>query len=355
MSPTFAQSIAQLDWTTMNIQDVAQRIGVSPTTISRTLSGRGRISERTRSRVLAQMKELGYTPNLNARRLIEGRSMTIALDWGSGSPDSPLDDVYMAQLVEGILHALQEQGYGLLLTPPGNSNLVEHWVRGQAVDGVLLLGGGSLAEDTRLAESMLSLGAPTVVIGHQPLPTRPRLGSVVIDLAVGMAEVARHLVEQGHRNIAFVGSRAGDAGLDGIQAALAESGLALPADRIRIAESPEAAESVALELLRGPAPTALIARTDNYALHILRTVRRAGWRVPEDVSIVGHDDISLAALYDPPLTTVRIDCTRLGQAAATTLLEILDAPETLRPPVVHPTRLVQRGTVAPPPTHRKGV
>jgi DNA-binding LacI/PurR family transcriptional regulator len=193
--------------TTMTIQDLAQRIGVSPTTISRTMSGRGRISERTRSMVLEQMKELGYTPNLNARRLIEGRSMTIALDWGSGSPDSPLDDVYMAQLVEGILHALKEQGYGLLLTPPGSSELVEHWVRGQAVDGVLLLGGGSQEEDTCLAESVLTLGAPTVVIGHHPLAARPRLGSVVIDLVVGMTEVVRHLVEQGHREIAFVGSR----------------------------------------------------------------------------------------------------------------------------------------------------
>jgi len=335
----------------MTIQDFAQKIGVSPTTVSRTLRGRGRISEQTRAMVLSQMKELGYTPNLNARRLIEGRSMTIALDWGSGSSASPLVDAYTAELIEGILGALTDQGYGLLLTPPGDQDQVESWVRGQAVDGVLILGGGTLAQDQHLAESALALGAPCVVIGHHALPERSRLGSVVIDLSVGMSEVVEHLQEQGHRRIGFVGSHESDAGLDGFRDAMAKAGL-LQEERVRIAENADKAEIVLEELMRSPnPPTAIVARTDTYALHLLRAARRGGWQVPNDLSIVGHDDISLAALWDPSLTTVRIDCTLLGQAAATMLLQILNAPDAIPDPVVHPTSLVRRGTVAPPSHH----
>lgn len=335
----------------MTIQDFAKKIGVSPTTVSRTLRGRGRISEQTRTMVLSQMKELGYTPNLNARRLIEGRSMTIALDWGSGSPDSPLVDAYMAQLIEGILGALTDEGYGLLLTPLGGRDLVENWVRGQAVDGVLLLGGGTRESDMDLAETSLALGAPCVVIGHHALPLRSRLGSVVIDLSVGMSEVVQHLKEQGHSRIGFIGSHDEDAGLDGFRAAMAAAGLPVEG-RIRIASTPEKGEAAMEELMRLPSPpTAIVARTDTYALHIMRAAQRGGKQIPQDLSIVGHDDITLASLWNPPLTTVRIDCTQLGQAAATMLLQILNDPETPKNPVIHPTSLVQRGTVAPPASH----
>jgi LacI family transcriptional regulator len=334
----------------MTINEFAQTIGVSPTTISRTLSGRGRISAQTREMVLARMQELGYTPNLNARRLIEGRSMTVALDWGSASPDSPLDDVYMAQLVEGILRALQRQGYGLLLTPPGGPETLAHWVRGRAVDGVIALGGGTLEEDLGLADSVLNLNAPCVVIGPYPLPVRPRLGSVVIDLSAGIVEVTRHLVEAGHRRIGFLGSRAQDPGLDGLRRALASLGTPLDEALVRIASVEAGAVEQAMAALLGhhSHPTAIIARTDFYALRAMRFARSQGVSVPGDVSIVGHDDIAFAALSEPPLTTIRIDCAKLGEAAATTLLRLLDAPDVSCEPSIYPTRLVPRGTVAPP-------
>jgi len=162
--------------------------------------------------------------------------------------------------------------------------------------------------------------------------------------------VTRHLVEAGHRRIGFLGSRAQDPGLDGLRRALAALGAPLDESLVRITTvEAGAVEEGMAALLNHPArPTAIIARTDFYALRAMRYARSQGINVPGDVSIVGHDDIAFAALAEPPLTTIRIDCAKLGEVAATTLLPLLDAPEIPCEPSIYPTYLIPRGTVAPP-------
>src|SRR5690348_11688563 len=120
----------------MNIKEFANAIGVSPTTVSRAISGRGRISDATRRRVLERMGPLGFTPNLNAQRLSQGRTDLVALDFGPGH--DPLADLFFAELTREIQDVLEPQGYGLLLN--GTSDVLNRWVRTRAVDGVLLIG-----------------------------------------------------------------------------------------------------------------------------------------------------------------------------------------------------------------------
>jgi len=180
---------------TPTIKEFADAIGVSPTTVSRSITRRGRISDETRQMVLERMEELGYTPNLHAQRLVSRRADTVALCLGGALV--PTTDLFLAGLIRGLQSALQECDNGLLILGPGA--LLKRWVDSRAVDGVIIVGGRP--EDDALALSIMRPEVPCVVIGSTPLPLGPHTGSVVIDLAGSGAKVARAFWERGHRTI----------------------------------------------------------------------------------------------------------------------------------------------------------
>src|SRR5437016_631398 len=120
----------------MTIKQFAQTIGVSPTTVSRAMHGRGRLNPATRSMVLDRMKELGYTPNVNAQRLSHGRTHLVALDFGAWH--DYLSDMFFVELTRGVQDVLEAHGYGVLLSGPGEA--LHRWVKTRAVDGVILMG-----------------------------------------------------------------------------------------------------------------------------------------------------------------------------------------------------------------------
>lgn len=335
----------------VTLRDVADSLGVSTSTISRTLNGQGRISPATRKLILERMKEMGYTPNVNAQRLVSGRAYTIALDFGANP--HLLGDMYFAELTRGIRDALQESGYSLLLNATGEK--LQHLVRSQAVDGVIVFGGEK--EEIERVRTVAAEGTPSVMISHCDLAPGPNFATVCTDLPFGACEVADFLVEQGHRRVAFLGSYDSDMVFEAFQERMARRGAPLDDALVAFAgPQPERAETIMREFMqRLEPPTVVFTRTDTLAAGALRAAHRMQVRVPQDVSVIGHDDVPFARLMTPALTTVRIDCGEMGGRAVEALRLMLDNPGVaMQPRIVRP-RLVVRETVANLVTHETAI
>ncbi|HZP84383.1 MAG TPA: LacI family DNA-binding transcriptional regulator [Chthonomonadaceae bacterium] len=327
------------------LRELAQAIGVSPTTVSRAMHGRGRISDATRQKVLQRIQEAGYTPNVHAQRLKVGRTQMIALDFGYWS--DVLSDMFFVELTRGIQDALEERGYGLLLTT--RKTALQQWVNSRAVDGVILVTGGPRKES--MPREIAASGTPCVVIGHEALTGIAGVGTVVVGLQNGAQQVARLLVEYGHRRISYLGSgEEGDMVLAAFREELERLGRSLPSELIRIVGyTPQSGADGMRALLALPdPPTAVFARTDALAAGALQAARLQGIPVPEELSIVGHDDVPFASLAEPPLTTVRVNCLELGKLATEMLFALIEQPEISPEPRVVQTELVMRETVAVP-------
>jgi DNA-binding LacI/PurR family transcriptional regulator len=297
--------------------------------------------------VLQRAQELGYTPNLNAQRLVAGRTYLVVLDCGPNP--HPFSDMFFVESLEGIQEALRTHGYGLLLSAPGDSPL--RWVKALAVDGVIL---GGEPQDETVAREIASFGMPCVVMGNRPIEDRPGVGCVRTGLHCGARQVAQKLVKYGHRRIGFISSYLPNLVLHYFREELAALGVDLP-DELVVAAGPAAEDGTraasALLALPDP-PTALFMRTDALAFGALRAAHQMGIRVPDQLSLVGHDDVPFARLTEPPLTTVRVDCVAEGKAAADTLVSLINQPGSFIPAQVIDTELVVRATVAAAPTHR---
>ncbi len=326
---------------TPTIKEFADAIGVSPTTVSRSITRRGRISDATRQMVLQRMGELGYTPNLHAQRLVSRRANTVALCIGGGL--APSSDLFLAGLIRGLQQALQQYDYGLLIL--GMGDVLKRWVDSRAVDGVVVVGGN--LEDAAVARSIVRPEVPCIVIGTTPLETELHIGSVVIDMAGSGAQVARTLFQSGHRRIGFIGSYFSQSVLPTFKRELESLGAPLRDEWVVIAgNTPDDGERAMCELLSlALPPTAVFTRNDELAIGALRAARKLHVAVPEQLSLIGHDDLAFAPFVDPPLSTVRIDCEAVGKVVVEMLFDLLDQPDTLFEPRSVPTELVMRDSI----------
>jgi LacI family transcriptional regulator len=268
----------------------------------------------------------------------------VALDF-SGWHDV-LSDLFFVEITRGVQEALEARGYGLVLNTTGDALL--NMVKARAVDGVILITGGP-AND-QIPRAISSRGAACAVIGHYPIEGIRGVGSVLVGLRSGAEEVARFLVKMGHRHIGFIGVEYPDIVHACFSAELERLGVALREENILIpGRKPSDGERAMNYLLsQSERPTAVFARTDALAAGALRATRKAGVRVPEDISLVGHDDVPFAELTAPALTTVRVDCVELGKLAADTLISLLKHPDTPCETSVVQTRLIVRETVNEP-------
>ncbi|HEY0247044.1 MAG TPA: LacI family DNA-binding transcriptional regulator [Gryllotalpicola sp.] len=330
------------------VRDVANLAGVSPKTVSNVVNGGVGVRPETRSRVEAALVELDYVPNLSARGLRNGRSGNIAL----ALPD--LSTAYSAELARWFVELAHERGWAVQLEQSGNSphrevELVSR-ARTHLIDGLVL-------NPTLLLSSVVAGMTelpPTVVIGE----VEPRgVDQVHVDSRGAARDMTEHLLQTGHRRIAIVGAsddrfRSATSLLreQGYVDALTAAGIAAdPALHIVTLEwTPAAAAAEFGRLLdRGiPRPDAVFCFTDSMALGVLHVLASRGIRVPDEVSVVGFDDITEAAYVVPALTTVGFDKRAIADAALTALeRRIADrsAPESV---TVVPYRLVHRASVA---------
>jgi LacI family transcriptional regulator len=334
------------------IQQLAAKSGVSVATVSRALNGSPEVSEATRHRILELARDLDYTPSAAARTLVSRRSHVVGviLETGPGHPD--LLHPFFQEVLVGLKHGAGRLGFDLLLfatDEPGNGFGGAHSYLRRAghhgVDGAVVMGfDGRDPEIERLAAAELPCMAVDADLGG------PRTGFVMSENREGAALAVRHLHELGHERIATItGALATRPGLDrleGYRDELAALGLA-PGEEYVVEgdfydESGYRGTRQLLEL--DEPPTAIFAASDLMAAGALRAANELGARVPEDVAVVGFDDIGLASLIQPELTTVRQDMHALGEAAANGLARMIESPELPPARELLPTRLVVRAS-----------
>ena len=347
-----AQTLTQQKSAIMTIEEFARKIGVSSATVSRAIHGKGRINPQTRQMVLQRMEELGFTPNLHAQNLAHRRSRTIGLEYLGRT--EVLSDMFLIALARGIQRVLTQHGYNLLLNPVGvaheRESLLRRWAHSRAVDGAIVVGDPDVSVDW--LQKLVTQKTFCVVIVHHPPPPLANVGCVTLDLSRGIAQVAELLCSLGHCRVGYIGSIEPDPVLPMFQKQVARHGGEVhPQHIVYAGRTPEEGALAAQQLLqREPRPTATFVRTDVLAIGVLRTVRAMGLRVPEDISLVSHDDVPLAQFTAPPLTTVRVDYEALGKSAVEMLAAMLERKPIALSRTVH-TTLIQRATVAPPLHH----
>lgn len=314
----------------VTLKDVAREAKVSNTTASRVLTGKESpvlISEATRRRVLDAAGRLGYRPNLLARGLRTQRSGTV------GVLVADITDPFSAALIPEITAVFTERGYQFLLSHAAldpRAGLAYDRLLGSWVDGILVLSDYVLGRE---AEAEV-LAHHRHVVGVARTRENTLIPAVNVDDALGIRLALEHLLTLGHRHIGFVGSRLAwdmDRRLEVFLAAMAERGLALPPEAIALVpHSAAGGYAAASRLLDAKVPlTALLCAADLLAVGALCALQEAGSRVPQQISVIGFDDIPLAAYTTPPLTTVRQPVDALARTAATLLLDAIEGLATV--------------------------
>lgn len=294
---------------------VAQRAGVSGQTVSRVANGSPRVDPETRARVEQAMAELGYRPNRAARALRTGRSQTLGL------VAQTLATVGNSRMLQAVADAAASRGYALtVLTLGADADIADAFdrLRDQGVDGAVVLN-----EATALARDAASVGLRLVVVDSPP---DDRFTVIGTDHAAGARLATEHLLVAGRRTVHHLAGPAGSFAAAererGWREALADAGAEQP-DLVR---GDWSAASGFDAVMRMPAPgvSAIFAANDQMALGALRALAGSGRRVPDDVAVIGFDDIADAANFQPPLTTVRQDFDALGERAVSALVEWIE-------------------------------
>jgi LacI family transcriptional regulator len=339
-------------------REVAERAGVSRTTVSFVLNNVPgiRISEETRRLVQDAARELDYHPDATARRMVSGRTHVVGFVLRQ-RPDQAFADHFVPAVLNGFSQAAAAQDKKVLLetiAPGDDSGGYTHLLRERHVDGMVL--SGPRSDDEELLR-IYAQGAQVVLLGQLPGTTIP---FVDVNNRGGAALATRHLLELGHRRIALITNAEPvyTAAADrqaGYREALEAAGVTFDASLVRYGKfTPQSgAEAMAQLLATGTAPTAVFVASDTVALGALQVMRRHGLRVPQDISLVGFDDVPLSAFLDPPLTTVRLPAFGLGWGAAELLGRLIAGEEVRASQVTLETELVVRESSGPPPHDRR--
>lgn len=324
----------------VTIAEVAREAGVSKQTVSRVLNNKGEISQATRNHVLTIIERLGYRPSILARGLATHKTMTLGLV----VPD--IGNPFFSEITRGADSAAHTAGYSLLLgdafEDPEREADVLCTLEGKRVDGIVLC-------SSRLSDDQLDTfcaDQPMVLVNRQH--TRANVGSVRVDDAAGATAAVRHLVQSGRRVIGFLSgppnSHSGQERAKGYVAALQEAGLTLdPTLNSSCPPYVEGGRQTALNLLTTrPDVNALLCYNDLVAAGALQACAKLGRRVPENVAVIGCDDIPLAEMVTPPLTTLHVSQQEMGVSAVQLLLnKIHGCVEECRDIVLQPQLVIR--------------
>ena len=336
----------------VSIQDIAGEAGVSHATVSRALRNSPLISADVRERIQRLARDMGYTPNAVAQSLKGQRTKAIGLVVTS------IADPFVGRVVRGIEDVAYRANMSVFLSvscndPEREMEVIETFHR-RRVDGII---SAAAQISGRYAEQLAQTVVPTVLVNQQAEATTELLHSVDVDDHEGALRAVGHLVELGHRNIGYVGAgnrpRSNRRRLAGYRDALRAAGIEPDEDRIRISppghrfHTEDVADGAALvrELSR-TGVTAVFCYNDMIAVGALLACRDQGTAVPEQLSVVGFDDIETAQYVTPPLTTIHQPKLRLGHMAMEMMLDLLEG----RPVENHvlPTELIRRSSTSAP-------
>ncbi|MEW5869007.1 MAG: LacI family DNA-binding transcriptional regulator [Chloroflexota bacterium] len=327
------------------LEEIAKLAHVSRSTVSRVINDDPDVREATRRRVQRVIDELGFQPNRAARSLAGGRMRILGLVIPRGVARL-FADPYFSVLIEGVTAACDVRDYSLMLwliEANDEQRMTNQILHGGLVDGLLIT--SALPSDF-MVQALEDDQVPYVLVGQHP---KKECGYCVdIDNASSAREAVLHLLRLGHKRVAAIhGSDSTRVGLErrwGYLEALQLRGLTpLPVFQVE-ADFTEIGGYYAARRLLQVSPDAIFAASDAMAIGALRAIREAGLRVPEDVAVVGFDDMPFAAHADPPLTTIRQPIQHLGSLAAEMLIERIENPQMAPRRVILPTELVVRAS-----------
>lgn len=330
-------------------RDIARLAGVSPAAVSLAINGKPGISQETRQKVLAIARQNNYCTGAASAQMLRERSTYIAALFRT---DAQLEDqAFYAELSTAAMVACRELGYTLVSTYiTGSDSMLElpPSIRSGEVDGVLIFGD----QEPGIYVELSKIGIPFVILDCSRPSQYP---SVFVDYSQAAYDATRHLIELGHRDIAFLSNGTlhdfNTLTLNGFQQATTEAGIALYPNRFQIdIEDTQTVEQCLERALAGPCqPTAIFCTVDMYALKIMRKLFQMGYRVPEDISLIGIDDVALSQLIFPGLTTMCVDRDAMIREGLGMLTRMLrgEKPQSRR---LAPPKLILRQTTAAPRT-----
>ncbi len=327
----------------ITIDDVAKYAGVSRQTVSRAINNMNGISEKTRQRVLATIEELGYRPSRLARGMASNQSKTIGLVIGN------ILNPAHSEVIRGLETMAQTVGYNVFIRTTNYVRDAEietiNALISENVDGIVL---SSTHLDLQTVASFADKNLPIVVV-HRNM-SAPNLTSITTDIERATQSLIEYLIGSGHRKVGLL-TRPGDQEnifhVKGYKKGFQSLGLEVNSNWIMQASNTnlEAAHRTTKQLVtRNPDLTAIVAYNDMMAIAAMHACRDMGLNVPDDISVIGYDDISVAAHVFPALTTLRIPSFEIGQLAMEQLLEMIKTPDIIYPPTLLDIELVLRGS-----------
>jgi DNA-binding LacI/PurR family transcriptional regulator len=331
------------------LQDVARLAGCSTATVSKVLSNTPYFSEDTREKVMGAVKELGYRPNLAGRALSRGKTHIVGVVFPY-IYDIIFKDPLVLAIIEGIEDTLTRHGYNLLLSTPridldGGDELFMQLLRSGYMDGMIAI---DSVPHSNLSNLAAEYKLPLVVLGYQNANYE-----VHSDDYLGGRMMIQHLLELGHRHIGFISidqskNTAVNERMRGIRAVLSELGLSLEAMPVVDGDySTRSGAKAAQHLMENhPRLTALACLNDRMAIGAMQQLQQSGVRIPQDISVMGYDNLAISEMTNPALTTVSQHAGQLGSESAKLLLDLLKNNEPSIA-VIEPTLRV-RASCAPP-------
>ncbi len=332
-----------------NIRDIAREAGVSVATVSKVLNGYPTISKKTKDRVMQIVKETRFRPNHAAQQLVGQRSMTLGVFLTTG-----LSHPYFQYILSGMDHSLKTKGYDLIYLAQVSWNrdysLVRH-CQSRNVEGVIVFG---FQHGDLNFEELIEAHIPSMFIDMNF--NGPRAGNITSENAKAVTEAVLYLSDLNHRRIAFISGNP-----ESLTSGLRLEGYASGLQRLQLPYRPEyiagsdftkeSGYAAMNKLLSLPErPTAVICCSDIIAIGAMDAIHDAGYAVPEDFSVIGFDDIEIAHIVRPALTTIRQDTFSIGRKTIELLVDMINDEQFPSPTAVVPTELIVRETCGPAKT-----
>lgn len=329
----------------VTLKDIAEEVGVTESTVSRVLNGIPKASEETRQEILKVARELNYIPNEVARSLVNKRTNTIGLIV------SDISNLYFSTVADGIENVASQNDYSLIISTTGGKEAQElKYIRifkEKRVDGLIFISGKM---PSSCEAALQNLEVPVVIVSrhiHSELP------SVHIDNVRESMKAVQYLIDRGHKNIAMISGdykdvESGALRVKGYRKALEENDIEFNPDLIfegdfKIDSGIKAMEEI---LKVEPIPTAVFAGSDEMAVGAIKTIKKAGLKVPEDISVIGFDNNIIARVSEPELTTIAQPEHEIGESAMEILNKIIQGEELKEINVYLPCKLIERESAA---------
>lgn len=334
----------------MNIYDISKKTGVSIATVSRVINGSSNVSEKTRSKVLAAIDEMGYTPNVFARGLGLNTMKTIGIMCADSS------DPYLARAIYHIEQELRKNNYDSLLSCTGYDHDVKEkcmtMLLSKRVDAVVLVGSNYIENDDQQNNYIKNAAATVPVMIVNGVLNAPNVYCTTCDDSAAIYEVTENFIKSGKRNLLYIfnsHSYSGTKKLDGFRSAVKDAGIRLPDDGVHFIDSRNVTVQIAKNAVaeiakKGIKFDGIITSDDIIAVGVLKYAREAGISVPEDLFVTGYNNFDISECCEPELTSVDNKLETLCRNCVSNLMDILSDDRSLPKKTVFSAEIIERST-----------